>query len=67
MVNLGKLFATEIIKCKVSMVESVYLDLTVLDLSKINMYELWYDHIKGKYIKEAKLYNTETKKFYYAY
>ena len=52
MVNIGKLFATEIIKSKVAMIESMYLDLTVLDLDKIKMNEFWYDCIKRKYIKE---------------
>lgn len=38
MVNLGKLFATEIIKPKVTMMESAYFDLTVLDLGKIKIH-----------------------------
>ena len=33
----------------------VYLGLSILELSKILMYEFWYDYIKPKYSKRAKL------------
>ena len=33
----------------------VYLRLSILKLSKILIYEFWYDHIKPKYLKKAKL------------
>ena len=33
----------------------VYLELSILHLSKILMYEFWYDYVKPKYGKKAKL------------
>ena len=33
----------------------IYLGLSILELSKILMYELWYDYVKPKYGKKAKL------------
>ena len=33
----------------------VYLGLSILELSKILMYEFWYDYVKPKYGKKAKL------------
>ena len=33
----------------------VYLRLLILELSKILMYELWYDYLKPKYGKKSKL------------
>ena len=32
----------------------VYLDLSILELSKIVMYELWYDYVKPKYGEKSK-------------
>ena len=32
-----------------------YLGLSILELSKIVMYEFWYDYVKPKYGKKAKL------------
>ena len=32
-----------------------YLDLSILELSKIVIYELWYDYVKPKYAKKTKL------------
>ena len=37
---------------------AVYLGLSILQLSKILMYEFWYDYVKPKYDKEAKLIQT---------
>ena len=34
----------------------VYLGLSILELSKILMYEFWYDYVKPSYDKTAKLY-----------
>ena len=33
----------------------VYLELSILELSKILMYEFWYDYAKLKYREKAKL------------
>ena len=33
----------------------VYLGLSILELSKILMYEFWYDYVKPKYGEKAKL------------
>ena len=33
----------------------VYLGLSILDLSKILMYEFWYDYVKSKLDEKAKL------------
>ena len=35
--------------------KSVYLGLSILELSKILMYEFWYDYVKPKYGENAKL------------
>ena len=36
-------------KTKVKMNKSIYLGLSILELSKILIYEFWYDYIKPKY------------------
>ena len=33
----------------------VYLGFSILQLSKILMYEFWYDYVKSKYFEKAKL------------
>ena len=43
------LLATEMIKTNVKMNNPVYLGLSILDISKTLMYELWYHYIKSKY------------------
>ena len=43
------LLATEMKKTQIRMNKSVYLELSVLELSKILMYESWYDYVKLKY------------------
>ena len=45
----------EMRKVKVKMNKPIYLGLSILDLSKITMYEFWYDYIKVKYENRVKL------------
>ena len=42
----------------------VYLGLSILELSKILMYEFWYDYVKPKYDEKAKLCYMVTVSFY---
>ena len=51
----GNLLATEMRKPQIFMNELVYLDLSILELSKIVMYEFWYDYVKPKYGEKTKL------------
>ena len=37
----------------------IHLGLSILELSKILMYEFWYDYVKLKYGEKAKLYYIE--------
>ena len=48
------LLAIEIIKTQILMNKSVYLGLSMLDLSKSVMYEFWYDYVKPKYRESCK-------------
>ena len=41
----------------------IYLELSILDISKITMYEFWYDFIKSKYGRRAKLCYMDTDSF----
>ena len=41
----------------------VYFDMSILDISKTLMYELWYDYIKPKYQDNAKLCYMDTDSF----
>ena len=43
--------------------KSVYLGLSILELSKILMYEFWYDYVKPKYGEKAKLCYMDTDSF----
>ena len=43
------------IKKEILMNKPVYLGLSVLELSKLLMYESWYDYVKPKYGEKAKL------------
>ena len=50
-------------KTKVKVNEPIYLGSSMLDLSKIVMYEFWYDYIKPKYGEKAKLCYMDTYSF----
>ena len=42
-------------KTKVKMNKPIYLGLSILEISKILMYEFWYDYMKPKYGDNVKL------------
>ena len=42
-------------KIQILMNKTVYLVLSILDLSKTVMHEFWYDYVKPKYGENAKL------------
>ena len=50
----------EIRKVKVKMNKPIYLGLSILELSKITMYEFWYDYVKVKYEDRARLCYMDT-------
>ena len=53
----------EINKTKVKMNKPIYLGLSILDISKILMYEFWYDYMKPKYGNDVKLWYMDTDSF----
>ena len=57
------LMAIEMKKTRVKMTKPLYLGMSILDISKILMYELWYDYINPKYGDRAKLCYTDTDSF----
>ena len=57
------LLATEMKKIKVKMNKSVYLYLSMLEISKTLKYEFWYDYIKPQYQDNAKLCYMDTESF----
>ena len=50
-------------KTKVKMNKPIYLRLSILDISKILLYEFWYDYMKPKYVKRVKLCYMDTNSF----
>ena len=53
----------EMRKVKVKMNKPIYLGLSILDISKISMYEFWYDYVKIKYQDKARLSYMDTDRF----
>ena len=53
----------EMKKTKVKMNKPIYLGLSILEISKILMYEFWYDYMKPKYDNNVKLYYIDTDTF----
>ena len=51
-------------KTKIQMVKSIYLDMSILDISKTLTYEFWYDYIKPKYGDRAKLCYADIDSFF---
>ena len=57
------LIAVEIKKTKVKMSKPVYLDMSILHISKTLMYEFWYGYVEPKYQNKAKLCYMDTDSF----
>ena len=57
------LLATKMKKTKVKMNKSLYVEMSILDISKTLMYEFWYEYIKPKYKDKAKLMYMDTYSF----
>ena len=57
------LSAMEIKKTETLMNKPVYLGLSILELSKIVMYEFWYDYVKPRYDEKVKLHYVDTDSF----
>ena len=53
----------EMNKTKVKMNKPIYLGLSILDISKILMYEFWYDYMKPKHNNNVKLCCMDTDSF----
>ena len=53
----------EMRKVKVKMNKPIYLGLSILDISKITMYEFWCDYVKSKYEDIARLCYMDTDSF----
>ena len=53
----------EMKKTKIKMNKPIYLGLSILDISKILMYEFWYDYMKPKYSNDVKLCYMDTDSF----
>ena len=53
----------EMKKTKVKMNKPIYLGLPILEISKILMYEFWYDYMKPKYGNKVKLCYMDTDSF----
>ena len=50
-------------KTEILMNKLAWLGLSILELSKILMYEFWYDYVKPKYGEKAKLFYMDTDSF----
>ena len=57
------LMAIEIKKTRVKMTKPLYLGISILDISKILMYEFWYNYVRPKYGDQEKLCYTDTGSF----
>ena len=52
--------AIEMKKVKVKTNKPIYLGMSILDISKIPMYEFWYDYLKPKYKENLQLCYMDT-------
>ena len=57
------LLAIETKKTQILLNKPVYLGLSILELSKISIYEFWYDYVNPKYGEKAKLRDTDIDSF----
>ena len=57
------LLAIEMNKTKVKMNKPIYLGLSILEISKILIYEFWYDYMKPKHGDNVKLCYIDTDSF----
>ena len=57
------LIAIEMKKTRVKMTKPLYLGMSILDISKILMYEFWYDYINPKYGDKTRLCYMDTDSF----
>ena len=55
--------AMEMKKTQILLNKPVYLGLSILELSKIRMYQFWYDYVKPKYGEKANLCYMDTDSF----
>ena len=62
-ISSDHLMAIEMKKTKVKMTKPLYLGMTILDISKILMYEFWYNYIRPRYGDKAKLCYTDSDSF----
>ena len=53
----------EMNKTKVKLNKPIYLELSILEISKLLMYEFWYDYMKPKYGNNVKLCLMDTDSF----
>ena len=53
----------EMKKTKVKMIKPIYLGLSILEISKILIYEFWYDYMKPRYNDDVKLCYMDTDSF----
>ena len=58
-----KLLAMELKKTEILMNKTVYLGLSILELRKIWVYEVWYDYIKPEFGEKLKLCHMDTDNF----
>ena len=57
------LMAIQMKKTRIKMIKPIYLGMSMLDISKMIMYQFWYDYIKPKYGERAKLCYTDADSF----
>ena len=57
------LMAIQMKKTRIKMIKPIYLGMSMLDISKMIMYQFWYDYIKPKHGERAQLCYTDTDSF----